>query len=208
MRIKLILIALIAALAIFGYTITSYYISANKDKKEVKKILASKEKLFLNDSLQHASEVNVWRVRYSDLELAKEKQIKGIASDYEKKLAEAYDNVELYKRKNKDLILYYESLLSAKDTIYQPMPADCQLKPVRSKHIDIDFIYHDSLVGISYDYRTKISTLITLYPKRKANGNKHWPNWGFIWGWDKVSISTPEDRKATITDQIVIEFKR
>lgn len=208
MRTKLILIVIIAILSVFCYFITNRYINERTEKKEVKKILASKEKLFINDSLQHASEVNVWRIKYSELEIAKEKQLKGIASDYENKLASAYDNIELYKRKNKDIINYYESLLSAKDTIFQPMPADCELKPIRTKHINIDFIYQDSLVGISYDYRTKISTVVTLRPKRKENGNKHFPNWGFIWGWDKVSISTPEDKKATITDQISIEFKR
>jgi len=182
-----------------------------KDAESKGSIIASKERLFLNDSLRHASEVDVWSIKYKELKIAHETgQALGIKnlSEMQQFLAKAYDVIELYKRKNKDLISYYSALLQARDTIYQPMPADCELKPIKTKYIDIDFIYQDSIVGISYNYHTGISTLVTMYPKLKTNGKKHFPNWGFIWGWDKKSIMTIEDKNAILTNQIAIEFEK
>lgn len=207
MRGYLYLIAIIICLIAFGYWANSERIKERKEKKEKISILESKEQLFQNKEGEWASSVKVWSLRYSELEKANSKN-KALRSDYEQKLAEAYKEIENYKRKNKDLISYYSSLLEAKDTIYQLLSNDCILKPIKTKHINIDFIYQDTLVGVSYDYHTNISTLVTFYPKRKENGNKHWPNWGFVWGWDKHSITTIEDKKATLSNQISIEFKR
>lgn len=207
MRGYLYLIAIIICLIAFGYWANSERVKERKEKKEKIAILESKEQLFQNKEGEWASSVKVWSLKYSELEKANDKN-KALRSDYEQKLADAYKEIENYKRKNKDLISYYSSLLEAKDTIYQVLPNDCILNPIKTKHINIDFIYKDSLVGVSYDYHTNISTLVTLYPKRKENGNKHWPNWGFIWGWDKHSITTVEDKKATLSNQISIEFKR
>jgi len=208
---KILIISVISLFVILISALGFYFTQAKKYKqltKEKETILATKERIFKNSIGQYANEVNVWSIKYKDLEKAHEKDIKGIASDYEVKLSKAYENAELYKRKNKDLISYYSAQLQAKDTIYQPMPADCILEPISTKFIDIGFIYKDSSVGITYDYHTGISTLVTLYPKRKENGNKHWPNWGIIWGWDKKSITTVEDDKAKLTNQVSIEFKR
>jgi len=207
MRGYLYLIAIIIFLIAFGYWANSERVKERKEKKEKISILESKEQIFQNKQGEWASSVKVWNLKYSELEKANDKN-KSLRSDYEQKLAEAYKEIENYKRKNKDLISYYSSMLNAKDTIYQVLPNDCILKPIKTKHINIDFIYQDSLVGVSYDYHTNIYTLVTLYPKRKANGKKHWPNWGWIYGWDKHSITTVEDKKATLSNQISIEFKK
>lgn len=200
-------------LAIIAFLLCSstYFLEKyNKSKKEVaekENILSSKEIQFKNVLNQNASQVEVWMLKYSELEKAHSKE-KSLRSDYENRLSEAYESIELYKRKNKDLEYYISSNFKASDTIYQQMPADCYLRPIRTKHIDIDFIYSDTMVGTAYSYRTSISQLITLYPKRKENGSKHWPNWGFIWGWDNVSIMTVEDKNAAIRNQMVIQFKK
>ncbi len=210
MRLNLILIGIIVVLLGSCYFLTSKYRSEKKIRIEKEFILQSKEVLFKNDSAQNASKVITWSLKYDELKDANKRALNGMASDYDKKLAGAYNNIELYKRKNKDLQRYTDFLLQAKDTIYQPMPADCQLKPIKTKFIKIDFIYKDSLVGVSYDYQTGVNTLVSLYPKLKSNGKKHWPNWGFLpWvGWDNTSITTAQDPKASIINQISIEFKK
>ena len=207
MKAYLILISIIVGLIIFGIWSNAERIKNKKIISEKENIISTKEQLIINEKGQNASITKVWMLKYSELEKANGKE-KEFRSDIEQKLTDAYQNIEQYKRKNKDLITYYSSLLQAKDTIYQPMPADCFLKPIKTKFIEIDFIYKDSLVGTTYNYHTGITTLVLLYPKQKNNGKNHWPNWGFLWGWDKKSITTVDDPRATLTNQVSIEFKR
>ena len=209
MRLTKTLIVLILFLTAFSYTVTHYWLKEKKAKEALKTILHSKETIYKNDSLQNVSKVILFSASITDLKNAVSKEVSK-RSDYEKRLAEAYKNIELSEAKIKNTKAYYESLLSSRDTFYQPLPNDCQLKPIKSKHIDIDFIYQDSTVGISYDYRTKQNIVITLFPKLKENGKKHWPNWGNLpWvGWDNTSVWTVEDKKANISNQISIEFKK
>lgn len=189
-----------------------YYHQTQKYKAETKEkttIIESKERVFKNSLGQYANEVDVWKVNYRDLEKAA--RLNNIEkSDIQKKYSEAYKIIEEYKLREKSLKNYVAFLLQAKDTIYQPMPADCQLQPIHNEFIDINFIYKDSLVGTAYNYHTGISTLISFYPKLKENGKKHWPNWGNLpWvGWDEKSITTVADPNAKIVNQISIEFKK
>lgn len=208
MRGYLYLIAIIICLIAFGYWANSERIKERKEKKEKISILESKEQIFQNKQGEWASSVKVWSLKYSELEKANSKN-KALRSDYEQKLAEAYKEIESYKRKNKDLERYISYQFGFKDTIYLPLNKDCFIPPYRSKHLDIDFLYnHPDTIGIIPEYRNNMNTLITLYPKRKANGKKHWPNWAFIWGYDDNSITTSEDPKARITNQISIKFKK
>lgn len=205
--IAIILIFLLMAGAI--YCLYSKAVEYRKESKEKTTIINSNEKIFKNSLNQYASEVDVWRVSYSDLERAS--KIKDVEkSEIQQKYSDAYKIIEEYKLREKTLKNYVAFLLQSKDTIYQPMPADCQLKPVSTKFISIEFIYKDTLVGVSYDYHTGISTLIQFTPKLKKNGKKHFPNWGNLpWvGWDEKSITTVEDTNAKIVNQISIEFKK
>jgi len=207
MKTYIILIGIIVGLILFGIWSNSERIKNKQIISEKENIISTKEQLIKNEKGQNASITNTWLLKYSELEKANSKE-KNLRSDIEQKLSEAYENIEQYKRKNKDLITYYSALLEAKDTIYQPMPGDCFLKPIKTKFIDIDFIYKDSLVGTTYNYHTGINTLVLLSPKLKENGKKHWPNWGWLYGWDKKSITTVEDPNAKLTNQVSIEFKR
>jgi hypothetical protein len=212
MKTNLILIGIIITLLTGMYFVLDFGLKEKQIRKEKESILSSRERQLINDSLQHASEVNAWDLKYSELEKAAKKE-GYLRSDYEKKLAQAYDDIEIYKRKNKDLIHYTSYNITARDTFLLPMPAICDsIPPIRTAHVNIDFIYNDmnQLIGLDHLYKARQNILVTLFPKRKENGKKHFPNWGNLpWvGWDKVSIATIDDKKATIDNQISIEFKK
>ena len=176
------------------------------ENKELKTIISSKD-IQLESNI---NQVDVWRVKYSDLENANKKQISE-RSAVELKLAKAYTDIEKYKRKEKDLIGYNSVDILATDTIYLEMPTECaQIEPIKTKHIDLSFNYNSNndLTNISYIYRANVNTIVMLMPKRKLNGNKHFPNWGFLWGWDTKSITTIDDKNATVTNQVSIDFKK
>ena len=212
MKTNLILIGIIVVLLTGIYFALDFGIKEKKERKEKELILTSKERQLINDSLQHASEVNVWDLKYSELEKAAKKE-SYLRSDYEKKLAQAYNDIEIYKRKNKDLIHYTSYSITSKDTFLLPMPAVCDhITPIKTDHVNIEFLYDstDLLTGINHEYHARQNILITLFPKRKENGKKHFPNWGNLpWvGWDEVSIATIDDKNAVIDNQISVEFKR
>ena len=94
------------------------------------------------------------------------------------------------------------------DTLYLPMEGNCFIPPYKSKFLDIDFIFKPDTIGIVSTYRNRFYTVVTLYPKLKKNGKKHWPNWGWIWGYDDNSIVTSEDPRAEVSNQISIKFKK
>lgn len=208
-------VEIIKTIAIVGLFVSSFFGAKScQDMKEryrqAESIITEKERLFSNEMGQKASEVHTIKVKYDQLRRSSE-QTEMEKTEYQKKLADAYKNIEMYKRKDKDLVSYGSYTLRARDTVrlLQPIPCD-QLVPINTKHIDLFFLYNEdnNLSGIIYDYRTNVNTLVTLYPKRKDNGKKHFPNWGFIWGWDKVSITTVEDTCASISNQVSIEFKK
>lgn len=207
MRGYLYLIAIIIVLIAFGYWANSERIANKKIIAEKQTILTTKERLFTNQLQQHASEVKVWSIRYNELEAANEKNSE-VRSDYEQKLAQAYKDIELYKRKNKDLEHYISFNLNRTDTIYLPMQGECYIPNYKSKFLDIDFIFKPDSVKIIHDYRNRFTTLVTLFPKKKSNGKNHWPNWGFIWGYDTYSIITSDDPRATVSNQVSIKFKK
>lgn len=209
---KLLIISVISIFLVLVSALGFYFNQAKKYKQlteEKQTILTYKEKVYKNDSLQNVSNVIQWRLDKDELKKAYEKSRKD-RSDYENHLADMYNKLLLSESKIKNVKAYYESLLSSRDTFYQPLPYDCHLLPIKTKHYDIDFIYKDSLVGTSVFYRTKQDIVITLFPKRKENGKKHFPNWGNLpWvGWDNTSVWTVEDKNATITNQVSVVFKK
>lgn len=176
------------------------------ENKQLKTIISSKDVQISNN----ANQVEVWQVKYSDLENAHKKQINE-RSVIELKLAKAYADIAKYKRKEKDLIGYNSFDITATDTIYLEMPVECsRIDPIKTKHIDLSFSYNveNDLTNISYVYRANVNTIVMLAPQRKLSGKKHFPNWGFIWGWETNSITTIDDTNATITNNVSIDFKR
>jgi hypothetical protein len=208
-------IEIIKTIAIVGLFISSFFgiktcQRAKDNFKAAEAIITSKERQFTNVLGEKASEVAVWSSRYNQLKKVHE-NTKSVKSEIELKYAKAYKEIELYKRKDKDLRSYTSFQLNAKDTIFLPMVADCdKIPPIETKHLKASFIYDelDKMKGFYYNYQTDINTLVTLYPKKKENGKKHFPNWGWLWGWDKVSITTVEDKNASINNQVSIEFKK
>ena len=208
-KISLILVALIIVLIALCYYFSDQWIKEKQLRVEKENIISTKEQLIINEKGQNASITKVWVEKYSDLENSYKKE-RSLRSDVEQKNAEAYEIIEMYKKREKSLISYYSSTITAVDTFIQQMPADCQLKPIKSKHFNIDYIYKDTLVKTICRYSANQSHLITLMPKKKLNGKNHFPNWGNLpWvGWEAIGIATIDDSLATITNQYVVKFKK
>lgn len=207
---KFILIA-IAGLLVYSVITTISLSKHRKIASEKDNILKTKEQTYINKLGQVTSETKVWSQKYQELENAHAKSIaqgKKNISDYEARLSEAYSNIELYKRKERDLISYYSAQLNVSDTIYTVMSGDCVINPINGKYLSLNFIPKNDSLGVDYRYKTGISTVVMLTPKRKSNGHKHFPNWGFIWGWDKVSITKADDPNASLTNQVSLEFNK
>ena len=205
-KIRLILFfSMLAIIAILSYLLRNSYGKIDN----LTTILTDKEQIIKNKSAQNASIVKQFQADYVDMRNAYEKE-SNLRSDYEKKLAQAYKDIDNYKRKIKDLVSYTSVQIEAGDTVYLPMPADCQkIEPIKQKHIELDFVYdtNNRLTAIPYRYNARIYTLVQFTPKKKANGKKHFPNWGVIWGWDTNSITTIDDSNATVYNQVSISFK-
>lgn len=204
---KLSIIILIASISIMLWLFFSWRIE-KKENESLKTIISSKDIQIGNN----ANQVDVWRVKYSDLENANRKQLSE-RSAIEFKLGKAYDDIEMYKRKEKDLIGYNSIDITSSDTVFLELPTECgKIEPIKTEHIDLNFNYNNSneLSNISYIYRANVHTVVMLMPRRKANGRKHFPNWGNLpWvGWETKSISTIDDKNATISNQVSIDFKK
>ena len=205
-KIRLIVFfSMLATIAVLSYLLRNSYGKIDN----LTTILTDKEQIIKNKSAQNASIVKQFQADYVDMRNAYEKE-SNLRSDYEKKLAQAYKDIDNYKRKIKDLVSYTSVQIEAGDTVYLPMPADCQkIEPIKQKHIELDFVYdtNNRLTAIPYRYNARIYTLVQFTPKKKANGKKHFPNWGVIWGWDTNSITTIDDSNATVYNQVSISFK-
>lgn len=206
-KIRLILFfSMLATIAILSYLLRNSYGKIDN----LTTIVTDKEQIIKNKTAQNASIVRQYKADYTDMRNAYEKEY-SLRSDYEKKLAQAYNDIDNYKRKIKDLVSYTSVQIEASDTVYLPMPADCQrIEPIKQKHIELDFVYdtNNRLTAIPYRYNARIYTLVQFTPKKKANGKKHFPNWGIIWGWDTNSITTIDDSNATVYNQVSISFKK
>ena len=205
-KIRLIVFfSMLATIAVLSYLLRNSYGKIDN----LTTIVTDKEQIIKNKSAQNASIVKQFQADYVDMRNAYEKE-SNLRSDYEKKLAQAYKDIDNYKRKIKDLVSYTSVQIEAGDTVYLPMPADCQkIEPIKQKHIELDFVYdtNNRLTAIPYRYNARIYTLVQFTPKKKANGKKHFPNWGVIWGWDTNSITTIDDSNATVYNQVSISFK-
>ena len=200
--IKTVAIIVLAVSSFFGFKSCKEF---SQKYQQAESVLTSKEKTFTNIIGQHASQVKVMQLKFAALEKAHEKAIQD-RTEYEKSLAKAYQEIELYKHRERNLISYQSNQLTASDTIFVELPNDClgTINPIRTAHLELDFIK----TGIPYRYTASINTMVSLFPKKKTNGRNHFPNWGFIWGWDKEAITTVDDENATITNSISIEFRR
>ncbi len=203
MRTNLTLIGIIALLIVIVYFSLDFGIKEKRNRKGLESFATARER-------QHANEANVWHLKYSDLERMANGQGK-LISAYETRILQAYKDIEEYKKGGKNTIHYTSTSIISHDTIRLPAPAVCdRIAPLKTDHVNIDFIYNDSdqLIGIDHQYHARQSILITLSPKRKANGMKHFPNWGVLWGWDEISISTIDDEKAIIESHISVDFNK
>ena len=202
----IVFFSMLAIIAVLSYLLSNSYGKIDN----LTTIVTDKEQIIKNKWAQNASIVKQFQADYVDMRNAYEKE-SNLRSDYEKKLAQAYKDIDNYKRKIKDLVSYTSVQIEAGDTVYLPMPADCQrIEPIKQKHIELDFVYdtNNRLTAIPYRYNARIYTLVQFTPKKKANGKKHFPNWGVIWGWDTNSITTIDDSNATVYNQVSISFKK
>lgn len=200
--IKWALIAVFALSTIFGWGLAD---RMKAQAEKFKTIAKTQEVQFQNELGQKANEVQSWKLSYNDLEDAFIKK-EGERSAFERKLVKAKQTIDLYKRKEKDLISYSSATIRSRDTVFVELPNECigRIEPIRTAHLEVEFSGQQFI----YSYQTDISTMVTLYPKRKANGKKHFPNWGFIWGWEQKAITTVDDPNAEIFNAVSIDFQK
>ena len=200
--IKWVLIAIFALSTFFGWNF------ADKMKAQAEKfktIAQTKEVQFKNQIGQMANEVATWKVSYNELEDAFIKK-EGERSAYERKLAKAKETIDLYKRKEKDLVAYTSATIQSRDTVHTEIPLECvgRIEPIVTPNLKVEFIDQNFI----YEYRAEVSSLVTLFPKRKDNGKKHFPNWGWLWGWEQKAITTIDDPNAKIFNSVSLDFSK
>lgn len=210
-------IEIIKTIAIVGLFISSFFgakscLKIKEQYQQAESILTQKEKVFVNKLGQKASEVKVMAHNYKQLEESF-RVADAEKTEYQKQLSQAKKDVDVYKERERNLRSYNSYQVRASDTVFLQMPAQCDsIPPIKTEHIKINFIYNpeSNLNAVFYDYFARVNTLVLLTPKRKENGKKHFPNWGFLpWvGWDEKSITTIDDKNAKIENQISVEFRK
>jgi hypothetical protein len=183
-----------------------------KDQKEnTIDILNSSIEKIKTKSNKKAIEAKNWQMKYQSLEQING-EIKAENSDLKNNLIEAKETIQDYQIRLKDVKNYIKTDLVSKDSIRTELVfLDCdniEVKPIEKKHIKIDFVQVDSFLDVKYQYMASVKTVVSRYPELKDNGKKHFPNWGFIWGWDYKTTSSIDDPNAEITNLVEITFDR
>jgi hypothetical protein len=134
-------------------------------------------------------------------------------SRFKQELIEANKTIEDLGIKAKNVQNYIKNELISKDSILTPfvIERDCKtvkIAPIDKKHIKINFVQKDDYLDVTYVYSASMKTVVSRYPELKGNGKKHFPNWGWLYGWDYKTTSTVDDPNASISNLVSIEFDK
>jgi hypothetical protein len=161
------------------------------------------------------TETITWDIKYNALKQhyeEKDNKNKAIISRYKQELNEAKQTIADMDIKAKNVHNYIKNELVSRDSIRTELVfLDCEnieIKPIEKKHIKIDFIQNGSFLDVKYLYSAKVQTVVSRYPELKKNGKKHFPNWGWLWGYDYKTTSTIDDENASISNLVSIEFDK
>ena len=182
-----------------------------EDKNNFVNILTSKIDTFKTVTGQNAIEINNWKIKYKSLERVNS-EITQENNVYLNELSEAKETIKDLKLREKDVKNYIKNELVSKDSIRTELVFlegdNIEIKPIEKKHIKINFVQRKEFLDVTYIYNANVSTVISRYPELKLNGKKHFPNWGWIWGWDYKTTSTINDPNANIENIVSIEFDK
>jgi hypothetical protein len=162
------------------------------------------------------TETITWDIKYNALKQhyeEKDNKNKAIISRYKQELNEANKTIADMDIKAKNVQNYIKNELVSKDSILVPfvIEPDCKkvsIAPINKKHIKINFVQKNDYLDVTYMYSASVSTVVSRYPELKSNGKKHFPNWGFLWGWDYKTSSIIDDKNASISNLVSIEFDK
>jgi hypothetical protein len=69
-------------------------------------------------------------------------------------------------------------------------------------------LYRDFSMFSDYTYEDDIKVFDIRRPKLKSNGKPHWPNWGWLYGWDRKTLWVSNNPKASYTGVYSIKIER
>ena len=180
-------------------------------KEDFENILKTEIEFFETESGLKASEIQNWKVKYKDLKKAKD-ELSENNSKYLNELNRAKKTIKDLNIKLKNAKNYVKQDIEVRDTVITEFVfLECdkvELKPIRTKHLSLDFIQEENEIKIPYKYNCELKTIISRYPERKKNGKKHFPNWGTIWGWNYKTTSVCNDQNAKINNLVELTFDK
>lgn len=207
---ELIKIGLIVALLIFSFVSLRNCKKEKEEKEQTQTILNSEQKKFETELKNKAVEINQWQVSSKELKSINEK-LTDKNNVYLNEIDKAKQTIKELDLKLKRAEKYANLSVNSVDTFYTDLIIDGEvliIEPIKTKNIDISFFKVNDSLRVDYNYRLDVRTMTYIQPKRKQNGKKHFPNWGFIWGWQHNSVAIVDDPKATINNYVEIEFKK
>lgn len=214
----------IAVLAVTTLTGLKFCKNQKQDKDNLTTVLTSKIETYKTELGKNVTQAESWKIKYKSLEqVASESNNENNAkiNEISKELLEARQTIKELGLKQKNVQNYIKNELVSKDSLRTKIVylegKDFEIKPIRKKHIEIDFIKKGLNLDIIYSHKTDIHTILDrkAEPKKRAIlkkniGKKHLllPECGFIWGWDYYTTSIVEDTCSTITNIVSIEFDK
>ena len=188
--------------------------SCNKQKKEKADMfgmLTSKVETFKTKAGLNATKAENWIIKAKSLENING-EISHENTQIKNDLLKAKSTIKDLDIRLKDAKNYIASDLKAEDSIQTEIVfINCdqvEIKPIKKKHISINFIQNKNVLDLTYVYRAELTTVISRYPELKNNGKEHFLNWGFLWGWDYKTTSVIDDPNAHITNLVEITFDK
>lgn len=180
-------------------------------------VLTGQVEQIKTESGKNAAKANNWKLKYKSLNkytIDLKNQSNSEISRFKAELYNAKQTIADLEIRQRNVQNYIKNELISKDSLKTELIFfDCdsiEIKPIKKKHIKLDFIQSGNILDIKYEYSASVQTVISRYPELKDNGRKHFPNWGFLpWvGWDYKTTSVIDDPNATISNLVSIEFDK
>lgn len=178
-----------------------------EEKNNATTILHNKVEHFKTQSGQNATQASTWKIKYKSLEKVNG-ELSAENSDLTNDLIKAKQVIKDHKIKEKNVQNYIKNELISKDSIRTVVKfINCdriKIEPVRKKHIELDFEQEGSYIDVFYKYHTNVNTLVYLEKDKDQF---------FLWRWFKPrynhnTVTSVEDKNATIDNVVSIEFKK
>ncbi len=175
------------------------------EKQNFISIAKNEQKIRETESGKFATERQQWIIDKDQLkQKISREQAKN--SEYLNALNEANETIKDLNIKLKRVDNYNKILLESKDSIKTEIvfveSDKIKIKPIKKKHIEIEFVQDGKYLDVNYVYRADIETVIY-----REKDNEQF----FIWRWFNPnwiynSVTTIDDPSATVSNKIDIKF--